>query len=332
MRALAVLIGAVAALAGSYGAFTLMQKVGPQDRTNEYGYGAAGGDLLSSAGFGLVVDALRRELGPEGELDSIAVERERASAVGRVAGRRRIVEVDGAGRSKANDGDPVKDGVFLSLAKLDASVVDALLADARSQGGGTVESLRLLGLTREWTVSLDGGEPDRFVANLDGGGLRLPGEPNPAPIGASADSLLREKNLTRALDAARAAAPDGARVLGWDVRPERVSFQLAVGGRELRLDYGYDAQLISRELRAASGAPRAEAVRFEALDPGAVERMASGARRAARGAGLAGVQYVLLNLSPGSDPTLAMYLPQGTDPPYVVADLRGRHLTWPGRS
>ena len=118
-----------------------------------------------------------------------------------------------------------------------------------------MESLTLYGGTREWNVEmLDGGEPDAFVVNLNGKGLRLSGEPNPEPIGAEPDSLLRAANLERVVAAARKASPDDARISSFDVRPERVSFEVLTGGRTLALAYSYDAQLMNRDLRAATGA------------------------------------------------------------------------------
>ena len=331
MRALAMLIGTVAALAGSYYAFELMQKVGPEDRTNEYGYGGDGdGDLLTSADFPRVQAALMRELGADGRLTSLSVEPTRASAMGRVGDRKRYVEVDAAGRSKARDGDAADQGAAMPLAKLDAAAIDKLVASAREQGGAPVESLQLQSWTRDWRIELDGGDPDSFIGNLNGSGVRLQGEPNPEPVGASPDSLLREENLARVLAAARKAAPSGARVTRFDVRPERVSFELEAGGRELLFDYGYDADLLSRDVRARTGVDSGS-IGLEQLDAGVVERIARGARAAGL-KGLADVQYVLLNLSPGSKPELSMYLPQGSDPPYVVADLRGRRVTWSGRS
>ena len=133
---------------------------------------------------------------------------------------------------------------------------------------------------------MDGGEPDRYLVNLDGSGLRLPDEPNPSPVGAGPDSLLRSQNLAKVLAAARKLAPAGARITNLDVRPERVGFELDTGSRELSLDFGYDAVLTSRDLRAKSG-PDSGAVSFEAIDPGragaygAVRRAA--AARGARG-------------------------------------------------
>ena len=80
----------------------------------------------------------------------------------------------------------------------------------------------------------DGGEPDSFIANLDGGGLRLSGEPN--PVGRSAPRRTRccgPQNLAKVLAAARKEAPADARVTGFDIRPDRVAFELDTGGREL---------------------------------------------------------------------------------------------------
>ncbi len=48
---------------------------------------------------------------------------------------------------------------------------------------------------------------------------------------------------------------------------------------------------------------------------------------------LGDVNYVLLSQSFLTDekPALSMYLREGSDPSYVIADLHGRHFTWPGR-
>jgi hypothetical protein len=162
------------------------------------------------------------------------------------------------------------------------------------------------------------GEPDAYVANLDGSGVRLPGEPNPEPIGASPDSLLRAKNLERVLAAAR---KEGTKVLALDVRPDRVSVELDAGGRTLSLAYGYDAQLTSRDIRPTTGVP-VKPINLRNIDPRAIERMAR------RFKGLANVQYALLQLDPRG---WSLYLAPGSDPPYVVANLQGRRLTWPGR-
>ena len=64
------------------------------------------------------------------------------------------------------------------------------------------------------------------------------------------------------------------------------------------------------------------------IDPTAIERMARTARRAVGSKGLADVQYALLNLEPRG---WSLYLAPGADPPYVVANLEGRRLSWPGR-
>jgi hypothetical protein len=134
------------------------------------------------------------------------------------------------------------------------------------------------------------------------------------------------------LDAARKEAPGDARVTDLDFRPDRVSLELETGGRELVLDYGYDAQLTSRDLRARTGVDSGS-IALDDIDPEAVERMARTTRKALDTKGLEDVQYVLLNLGNPIEPEpyLSLYLPTGHEPLYVVADLHGRHLTWPGR-
>jgi len=126
------------------------------------------------------------------------------------------------------------------------------------------------------------------------------------------------------LDAAR---KDGTRAYALDVRPDRVSMELGANDRRVAVTYGYDGQLMSRDIRAATGVP-ATPIPLTDIDPGAIERMARTARRAVGSKGLADVQYALLSLEPKG---FSLYLAPGSDPPYVIADLHGRHLTWPGR-
>ena len=101
------------------------------------------------------------------------------------------------------------------------------------------------------------------------------------------------------------------------------------GNREVVLDYGYDAQLTNRDVRAHTGAPT-KTVALEAINIRAIERMA----RHKEVGGLENARYVLLNPADvfSDKPTLSMYLPEGSDPAYVVADLQGHGLTWPGRT
>jgi hypothetical protein len=140
--------------------------------------------------------------------------------------------------------------------------------------------------------------------------------------------MLRASNLSRVL---AAAAKEGSQVTGLDVRPDRVSVTLDSGGRTLELDYGYDAQLTRRDLRAKTGAPE-KAVPIADIDADAIERMARSAKRAVDSPGLAEIQYVLLDTDFTDQPRLLLYRAQGAQPPYVVADLHGRGLTWPGRT
>jgi hypothetical protein len=322
MRALGVLVALVAALTGSLGAYAAIRAVGPDDRTGEYGFGDAatvppgGGTLFESRNFAPVVAALVRALGPEAMLQSLSVRPDSATAVARAGERVRFVDVDAAARTRVRDGDLAEPAALVPLSRIDPTVVDGLVAGARRENRAPIDSLLVHG-TREWLVTMERGEPDRFVANLDGTGLRLMGEPNPEPVGAAPDSLLRAENLERVFEAARAEAAAGARITDLDIRPERVMLTLESGGRELDLDYGYDAVLTRRDVRARSGA-EVGSVAFEDLDPELVERMAR-----ETGKELGDIQYVLLNLSFDAPPELLMYLPEGSDPPNVRTPLRG---------
>ena len=179
-------------------------------------------------------------------------------------------------------------------------------------------------------MELDDGEPDRFIANLDGGGPAAARRAEPGGgIGAAPDSLLRAENLATVIAAARKAAPADARVTDFDIRPDRVGLQLVTGGRELTLDYGYDAQLTSRGLRARTGVDSGS-IGWDSIDPEAPERMARAAGRLLDEK-LADVQYVLLDLTPIPGQKVSMYFPNGHEPLYGVADLNGRKFSWPGR-
>jgi hypothetical protein len=325
VRAIAILFGALAAFAGSYLAFGFIQSVGPDNRIDDFGYGEAatrppdGGSLIESDNFARVVTALKRELGAEGAVQSLTVELFVANALAQRDGAMRFVQVDASGRSQARDGDRADPAALVPVSRIDPGAIDRILAVT----GPAVERLTLQG-TREWSIDMRSGEPDAYIANLDGTGVRLPGEPNPAPVGAGPDSLLRAKNLERVLAAAR---KEGTDVLALDVRPDRVSIELEANGRTLSLAYGYDAQLTSRDIRATTGVP-VKPLDIDRIDPAAIERMARTSRRAVKSKGLADVQYALLGLDPRG---WSLYLAQGSDPPYVVANLRGRGLTWPGR-
>src|SRR5262245_14306166 len=112
MRAFAILIGLLATLAGSYGAYIVMREVGPEDRTGEFGYGDAalappgGGTLLQSKNFPLVVKALQRELGPDGRLDYLTVEITSANASGTRNGQNVNIQIDASGRSRSTESGP----------------------------------------------------------------------------------------------------------------------------------------------------------------------------------------------------------------------------------
>jgi hypothetical protein len=338
MRFIAMLVGAIAALGGSYGAFTAIRAVGPEDQSDNFGYGDAatvspgGGDLFQSRNFARVLTALRRELGEGGAVQNLTLKRGEANVIATVAGQMVFVDVDASGRSRRRAGETAVPAGRVPVSRLDAGAIDKLVRESQRQSRVLVEGLTLAGGTREWTVDMDGGEPDSYIANLDGGGLRISGEPNPEPIGASPDSMLRTANLERAVAAARKEAPDGV-LTSADIRPDRISFELDTGGRELVLNYGYGAQLTSRNLRAKTGVDSG-GLRWKDLDPGAPERMLRSARRLLHVKGLQDVQYVLLNLptAPGEKPGLSMYFSQGHDPGYGVADLHGRKFTWPGRT
>ena len=327
MRALAALVGIVAAFAGSYLAFGFIQSVGPDNRINDFGYGEAatrppdGGSLIESDNFARVVTALQRELGADGaravaQRRAVRGQRDRA-AQRRLCATSRSTRPAARAPATASDADPA---ALVPVARIDPAAIDRILAKT----GPAIERLTLQGSTREWNIDMRSGEPDAYVANLDGSGVRMPGRAEPRAGRRRAGLAAAREEPRTGLAAVR---KEGTKVLSFDVRPERVSVELDAGGRTLALDYGYDAQLTSRDIRATTGVPE-NPVDLDDIDPTAIERMARTARRAVGSKGLADVQYALLSHDPRG---WSLYLAQGSDPPYVVANLRGRRLTWPGR-
>src|SRR4051794_1493100 len=333
MRALAILIGLLATLAGTYGGYAVMRAVGPDDRSGEFGYGdaalapAGGGTLLQSRNFPLVIKALQRELGPDGGVNYLNLKLTEATATGRRGhdGRELSIRIDASGRSQVNELDSDSLSAQLPVSKLDPASIDTVIRAARKETGVPVETLTLQGSTREWRADMLRGEPDAFIANLDGSGLRLSGEPNPIPQGAAEDSMFRARNLEQVL---AKVAKEGDELTSLSVWPERVSASVAAGGREVSLDYAYGAQLTSRDVRPRSD-PSAHTVKLSTIDPEAIERLA----RSVHVKGLKHVRYVLLNPVDvfQSTPSLSTYLPDKHQPPYIITDLHGRHVTWPGK-
>jgi hypothetical protein len=328
MRALAVFFGLIATLAGAYGGFWVMRELGPDDLTGQYGRGDAAaidGNLMQSKNFALVIDALERELGADGRIQSLNVSLLEADATARVENRLVRVEIDAAGRSQQRDiGDAEPSGTF-PVSKLDPKALDRITRAARKETGEPVEKLSLYGHDRQWQVSMLRGEPDTFVANLNGRGLRLSGEENPEPGGAQPDSLMRAKNLQKVLDA---AAKEGNRLLDLTLWPERASVAVKKGGRAVTLNFGFDAELMGRDVSARNGA-QTESIALSRVDPRAVERMAKS--KYVKG-GLKNAMYAILRPQPiEGTPQWLLYMPEGSDPPYVTANLKGRGISWPGR-
>jgi hypothetical protein len=329
MRAITVFFALVATLAGAYAGFWVMREVGPDDLTGQYGRGDAAsidGNLMQSKNFALVIEALEREIGADGRIQSLNLNLLEADATARVDDRLVRVEIDAAGRSQQRDiGDADPSGT-LPVSKLDPKALDRITRAASKETGEPVERLTLYGHNRQWNVYMLRGEPDSFVANLNGKGLRLSGEENPEPLGAEPDSLMRAKNLQKVLDAAE---QEGDRLFDLTVWPERASVAMEQGGRVVSLQYGYDGELTGRDVSAANGA-QTQTIPLSRIDAKAIERMA----RSKYAKGLKNAMYAILRPDIGfseGQPQWLLYLPEGSDPPYLTANIKGRGISWPGR-
>lgn len=329
MRAITVFFALLATVAGAYAGFWIVRELGPGDLTGQYGRGDAAtidGNLMQSKNFTLVIEALERELGEDGRIQSLNVELLQADATARVGDKLVRVEIDSAGRSQQRDiGDAEPAGTF-PVSKLDPKALDRITRAARKETGEPVEKLSLYGHNRQWQVYMLRGEPDTFVANLNGRGLRLSGEENPEPGGAEPDSLLRAKNLQKVLDA---AAKEGDRLFDLTLWPERASVVVEKGGRAVTLNFGFDAEPMGRDVSALNGA-QTESIPLSRVDAKAVERMAKS--KYTKG-GLKNAMYAILRAQPiEGTPQWLLYLPEGSDPLYLTANLKGQKVSWPGRN
>ncbi|MDA0168943.1 hypothetical protein OJ998_07590 [Solirubrobacter taibaiensis] len=327
MRALTVFFALLATLAGAYAGFYVMRELGPDDLTGQYGRGAAtiDGNLMQSKNFVRVVEALERELGPDGRIQNLNVELLQADVTAVEGGRLVRVEIDAAGRSQKRDvGDSTPSGT-MPVSKLDPKALDRITKAARKETGEPVEKLSLYGSSRQWNVDMLRGEPDSFIANLNGKGLRLSGEENPEPGGAEPDSLMRAKNFQKVLDA---IGKEGNRVLDITLWPERASVVVEKDGRAVNLQFGFDAELTNRDVAALNGA-QTESIPLKSIDPKALERMA----KSKYVKGLKNAMYAILRPAGVFEdaPQWLLYLPEGNDPTYVTASIKGRGLSWPGR-
>ena len=340
MRFLALLVGLVAALGGSYGAFAAMRAVGPGQPHGRVRLRRRGDGLARRRRPVRVRATSRRwsrrcerELGPEALISYLSVKRTEATATARSATRaphpdRRLRAA--RGRAATDKAEPARLDAGLQL---DPAAIDASSREAQKRDGRAGRGPELPGQHARVERRHGGGEPDAFVANLDGGGLRLPGEPNPVRVGAAPDSLLRAENLAKVIAAARKAAPAGARVTDFDIRPGRVSLRARdAAGACSRSTTATAPQLTSRDLAAKTRRGHRLDRAGSSIDPEAVERMARAANKALRQK-LADVQYVLLDLVPRDEQAVAAHVL----PRRARSALRRRgpplraDFTWPGR-
>src|SRR5690349_9022456 len=135
-----------------------MRAVGPENRTDEFGFGEGatvspgGGDLFEAKNFALVIAALERELGPEGRISYLHVERTEASATGKVGDVQRNIQIDASGRSRASGSDKADLAAWMPVSRLNPAAVGAMVREAHKQAGAPVDELSLQSNTREWNV------------------------------------------------------------------------------------------------------------------------------------------------------------------------------------
>ena len=342
MRAVAGLLSIIAAFGGAYAGYALQRAVGPEAPTATAFEGPGGqeveepveevpggGSLFEARHARKVVASLRRELGSEGRVDYFDLRENSASATSTkrdgsrlslqfdAVGSVRVIEIDGTDSTSSSIG----------VTRIEPKAIERAARAARKESDGKLESMTLTPSTREWYIRMADGEPDTLVANLDGSGVRIPGEPDPTPRGATDESLLRTQNFRRVLQAiARDADGRASRLARLDVRPLRVGVEVRQGTRSLRLDYDVDIQRTGRDISAASPG---DTLALSAIRPNVIERMASAASKRSKRHNLGNVDYVLLQPAGFIDgkPGWSIYFKGGG---YYFANIRGGGLKRPG--
>ena len=245
----------------------------------------------------------------------------------------RYVDIDASGRSRRATAIPRHPPRSVPVDRIDAGAIDRIVTAASGETSAPVEGLTLSGHAR--VERADDGrragpvrrQPRRRRSAAAGRG-RTRSRSAPAPTRCCAP-----ENLKRVLDAARAATSGKARVSALDVPPG----QRRAHDRERRRaspDAATTATTPSSPRATSARAPARprRPIALDDIDPARSRAVAQGrhgarARRASRD-----VQYVLLSdRARRRPPGLLLYLPPGSDPPYVVGDLHGRRLSWPGR-
>ena len=245
-----------------------------------------------------------------------------ANAIAQRDGGLRYVDVDASGRSRARDGDRADPA---GAASRSPGSTRPRSTASPAKTGPAIERLTLQGGTREWNVDMRSASRTRTSPTSTAAACGCPASrtPSRSAPGRTRCCARRTSSASWPRRARRAR-----RCVSLDVRPDRVSLELDADGRTLALDYGYDAQLTSRDIRATTGVP-VKPVDLDTIDPRGDR--ADGPHRPPRrrSKGLADVQYVLLSLDPRG--LLAVPRAGVATRPTWSPNLRGRRLTWPGR-
>ena len=330
VRALAALVGIVAAFAGSYLAFGFIQSVGPDDRSDEFGYGEAatrppGRRLadrvrqLRAGRDGARARARRRRRAAVTERRAVRGQRDRPA-------RRRSCATSKstppAARAPATAATPTRPRWSRSPASTRPRSTASWPRPARRSSASRSRATPASGTSTCAAASRTRTSPTSTAAACGSRASRTP-----SPVGAGPDSLLRAKNLERV--AGRGAQGGHGRARRSTSGPTASRSSSTSGGRTLALDYGYDAQLTvarhPRDHRRAGDTGRSRRRSTRRRSSG---WRAHPPRRRFQGPRGRPVRAAPATIRAGWSCSTS---PQGSDPPYVVANLRGRGLTWPGR-
>ena len=281
MRALAVLVGLIATVAGALRRLHVIARASaprtapassatatphPARRRHP----AAVQELRRSS-----MEALERELGADGGVQLAQRRADRGERHRRVEGRPMVcVQIDASGRSQSTR----TTATATPSRAIPVGQASTRRRSTRSSRPRARRPARRSRACRSTAATASGGSrccaasPTRSSPTSTAAACASRASRTPSRSARSPDSLLRAEEPPEG--ARRGRARRATSVLDIDVWPERVvGHARERASRDVSLSYGYDAQLTGRDMPRPAARP-AESVALESIDPKAIERMA----------------------------------------------------------
>ncbi len=194
-RIFPILVPLVAAAAAAYGSYQLVSEVAPdidevkstsdvpaQLRIVE---GDAKDSLLRKQNLQRVLDAIRKEYGAEAQLSNfrLAPSNVNVNVRKRDGSGAEIVIYNTKGKVDSKTNFPATSSRTFGVTKIKAGVPERIMGAVKEKSGNGISKVdymvaheNIIDGKVEWSVFLKDAEPNHYIANRDGSGVRVPGE------------------------------------------------------------------------------------------------------------------------------------------------------------